>query len=115
MPDIMDDATRAMFRASRVASAAAAFLRDQMLAAQDAGQHQVAARYRSAFRDALRAERDANGQVVSALVNPAKVARLTDMTARLEDRLDRLRADEEELDELAQMLGFLTGAIGVLI
>ncbi|HEX9948332.1 MAG TPA: hypothetical protein VGA98_12385, partial [Allosphingosinicella sp.] len=78
MPDILDDATRAMFRASRTASAAARFLRDQMLAAQDAGRHDAAARFRSAYRDALRAERDANGQVVAALVNPAKVARLSD-------------------------------------
>jgi hypothetical protein len=115
MADILDDATRAMVRASRIAGDATSFLREAMYAAQDAGQQAVAAHYRSAYMAALRVERDANQRVVAALVNPAKVARLTDATDELERRLERLRQSEAELDEAAQALGFLSGIIGLLI
>jgi hypothetical protein len=113
MADDLGDARRELARASQAASDAMMKLREKKLAAQADGDQEAAARYQAAYIKARRADRSATESLQASLVNPTgdKVAKLSDAIKELNDRIERLRQTEAQLNAVAQAIGLLTTAI----
>lgn len=99
--------------ALRVANDAVDLFEAKLSAALAEGRQTAARHLQDAFDKASEARFLAREQLIRGLVNPTgpKVASLTEATARLEARLERLRRSAARLNDLANILRIFTTAV----